>query len=249
MQLFLGSYAFPANGVDVAIAITPTAFSAAGIPIRNLHRATCKGVIEGNNQAECTDAENALRLVLADKYRDLILYKDDSTASSTKLVNNTSLSGVRIVSGPIFANELRGAEHSTLRTFTFVAEAEYLVPVGNPDVMIAFSESLTMVGTGGPVTRYRNAINGPPVKQIVYPFSVVRATQSGQAVGHLRAPDPAIIAPPLWPADELVDQRVFGQASPEALGLAYVGYGVRWSYTFETAVGFFGFPNQAPLRS
>jgi hypothetical protein len=245
MQLVIGTSPFDLNSCDVRSETSVTAFTAGGRPCRYLHRLTVDGVLSADGQVALTILENNLRAALAIPYQDLILFTDSGLPSATKLINATSLSGVRIVAGPVFDNRRGGAEYSTLRSFTFVAEAEYLGRATDAAALLAFTETVSVTGTGGPVTRFRPAVNAPPVKQIVYPSSTIKATQAGSAVGHLFAPDPPL---PLWPDDELLDQRSLTQTSPQALGLQLAGYAITWAYTFE-AVGLLGAsPNTPPLR-
>lgn len=241
MQLVVGPVTLPANGADVRTVVR--AVVRAGRVVRHVKQLFVTGDLEGDGQAALTTEENTLRLALDnfDPRASIILYTDAGGISATNLIGTNSISGVRIM-GYDLPNSRAGAEYATLRSFSFVAEAEFLAS-GNTNNIIFFQESVTTIGTGGPVTRMRPALNSAPVKQIVFPASVVRATQSGQAVGQLLYPNPTT---PLWPLHELLDQRVITRITPEFFGADSAEFLTTWTYQFEAAVSLNLPPNVFP---
>lgn len=243
MQAFWGArYSFLENGVDIS-SRTRLVLSDAGRPLRYVTRVSVGGWLEGASQAALSAAEAELRAALAYQYEDFRFLSDAGAAVAVSLPNATSLSGVRVVDGPNFTGAT-GAEYATLRQFDFELEAEYVVP-GAERAVVSFTESISVTGNGGPVRRIRVPVNSPVlVRQQVSPRSVVRATQTGRAVGHLHRPS---APPPLWPAYLLNEQVSHQLAGGEPLGRAFVNFGRTWSYAFEADVPLVGVPNLFPV--
>lgn len=238
MQLRYGTYSFDAGACKLATS-SETVWNEGGQPISQKRRIDVDGFLTASGQSAISTAMSALATALATPYQDLNFYQDDGSLSATALNNAASISGVHIVRGPDFP-DWKGNEFSQFRRFTFSAEAEY--PLTNTkNLLVSFRERLTFSG-GGPIYAYKLAINGPPQRQLIYPFSVFRATQEGEAVGYLRYPTPP---PPIWPAtlkqspdESLISPRRAGKLPP-----SYQHFGVTWRYEFESAAQLSGFPN------
>ncbi len=244
MQLRWGSsYSFPINGCDLA-SRARVVLSESGRPVRYVARVSVGGWLEADGQAALSVAETALRNALAVPYQDLKFLSDDGAVMAVSLLNANSLSGVRVVDGPNFDGR-DGAEYATLRQFGFEVEAEYLI-TSAANAVLSFSESLSITGTGGPVRRLRVPVNATAlVRQQISPRSIIRATQSGQAVGHLKYPT----APrPLWAAPILLEDQVQVQkGNPKRIGQGFVEYPLAWSYAFESDTPLVGVPGLPPL--
>jgi hypothetical protein len=202
--------------------------SQAGRPLRYQMRVDVEGYIEGTGQADLTIKEAIFRQALLTPYGNLSLLQDSGATSAVALFNNTSLSGTRIVEGPSF-EESQGPEYVTQRKVRFAMMAEYLAP-GATGVLVKYMQSVTVIGTGGPVRVWRFPINAKPIRQIVKPYSLVTVIQRGEAVGHTSKP-PA--APYLFSRDFLVNETAsIEEATPRPMGRAWVEYPVRWNYIF-----------------
>jgi hypothetical protein len=243
MRVLWGSYAFAANSCELA-SRSRVVLSDSGRPVRYVTRVNVSGWLEADGQAALSTLEASLRNALATPYQDLKFLTDDGRVTATSLLNASSLSGVRVVDGPTF-DGTSGAEYATLRQFRFEAEAEYLVRSASAAVL-SFQESVSVTGDGGPRLRLRVPVNASIIiPQVVTPRSVVRAVQSGQAVGHLGYP---AAPPPLWPRPIYQgDQSDVQRQSPRRLGLAFVEYGIAWRYAFESDGPLVGAPNLPPL--
>ena len=242
MQLFWGRYAFPVNGASTT-SKAETAFSASGRPLRYIIKISVMAYLDGNGQSDLSSQETQLRAALAIPYQDLILKRDDGQPSSTQLLNASSVSGVRVISGPDFTNEARDSEYVTQRTVRFEVGGEYLIR-GTENALVSFTETVNMSGDGGPNRHWRFPINGPPIRQVVTPYSLITASQSGSAVGHTRRPVPPA---PLWP-DYLVHPRqTQTQTTPEPHGRAWLNWPVQWSYSFEADVPLVALANLPPM--
>lgn len=169
-------------------------------------------------------------------YLDLVFKDDAGLVTSEVLKNAGSITGVRVTRGPDFTTTT-GPEYCTIRSFSFTAEAEYPINA-NGLLLLNFTESLAFSG-GLPLYVHRLAINGPPQKQLVYPQTVYRVTQSGEAVGYTTTP---LANPPKWPF-ALKEAPDIGTRSPERKGQGYQGYSISWTYRFESATPLLGAPS------
>ena len=245
MQLVYGNLAFPVNGCEVT-SRTSIERASTGRPLRYKVALDVKAYIEGSGQADLTAKENLVRLALAQPYGNLKLLQDSGADSSSALVSNNSISGVVIVDGPHFA-EAQGAEFVNRRTATFTGEAEFLI--ANADAaVVQFQEEVSIIGTGGPLTTWRLAVNARPVQQVVYPFSTVKIVQVGTAVGHrIRPSAPA----PFWAYPiEKVDRRRITTGSARRIGPGILGLiepSVSWQYEYEWDRPLIALPNLPPL--
>lgn len=244
MQLRYGPKQFPVDGTDVGVFVSPI-LDGFGNPIRRLMRLDVSGRFHVTSTADATAQEIALHNALALPYQDLTLFDDGGAATAIRLQNGTSISGVRIVSGPTFANGT-GPEYATIRTFAFSAEAEYMIS-GTEGRTISWQESVSIQGDGGPLRTYRLAVNGPilPQPQIVYPRTTVSAVQSGQAVGHTGWPAPAN---PIWPAFLITRNSGVTRIAPRRVGNGsrLIEYPIAWSYQFESPTQLVGLPTLPP---
>lgn len=234
MQLKWGTYAFDSNSAKIAFALQ-TLINAGGQPYAQTKRIDVDGFLAADGQAAIQIAASALATALARPYQDLVLYRDDGTASDTALYNAPSTTGV-VIQGLAFPDS-RGGEYATFRRFTFFAEAEY--PITNSvGLLMSFREKLSFSG-GGPIYRHRMALNGKPQKQMVYADSIYKATQDGEAVGYLSRPN---VQPPIWP-DALMQSPDVDMESPQRRGRLYTDFRVTWRYNFESDAPLIGTPN------
>ena len=234
MQVKYGTYGFPANGVKVAFS-QQTQINAGGQPYEVTKRLDLDGYLEGDGQAALVQAASALATALAVPYQDLVLYTDAGSPTDCKLLNASSTTGV-VVTDLQFPDSI-GGEYATFRRFTMSAEASYPV-TDSMSLLVSFSERLSFSG-GGPIYRHRMAVNGRPQKQLVYPFSIFKVTQEGQAVGFRKRPTPP---GPIWP-NALMEAPDRTIDAPQRRGKGYTDFAVSWRYNFESAVELVGVPN------
>lgn len=233
MQVRYGNTTLAANSTDVVTSIRAT-LGRYGNPLTYVHTVNLAGCIEADTQAACAAAEAAFRAAFSVPYQDFALLLDSGVVSPTCLLNGTSISGVRVLAMN-FPNTYGGAEYATLRSFQLTLEAEYLA--GTDDPLVDYSEAVSVVGNGGPRKVIREAINAPPVEQIVSPNTPIRATQSGRAVGLLSYPEPAR---PLWPATLVNPDEAVTKETPRPNGRGNLEFAVAWSYQFVSAVRLVG---------
>ena len=236
MRLRVGSSLFAANSTDVRRRVSAV-LSDRGKPLRYTHTLTVRGELEGDSQAELSAASAALQTALLTQYQDIVFLDDSGSATDTALLNGTSISGVRVVDLD-FPNDYGGAEYATLRSFSFVATADYLA---GPDDTVRYSESVTVVGTGEADFSMRIPISGPPVKQILSTHTPVTATQQGSITVISETPFYPNPNPPLWPALEDEEQRELTPDLQPASDGAWQCT-LSWSYRFLSEGPLTGFP-------
>ncbi|MEQ8788881.1 MAG: hypothetical protein RIC55_21395 [Pirellulaceae bacterium] len=188
-------------------------------------------------QASIRQQVNTLESAYGHDGLDAGLFHDDGSPSSHYLDSSTSLGGVR-VAGIEFDKDNRDGQYATGRSYRITLEADF----PNPAVTFQqWSESLRIIGTGGPRFVHVQTLRGAPQKQLVHQRTIVRATQTGTAVGLRGYPSPP---PPIFPAAELVDRREVSRDSPRNLHGAFIDWPVHWTFHFETAGPLVGAPNR-----
>jgi hypothetical protein len=240
MQLLYGTYQFAVNAVDLGVEVE-TLFNAGGQPYMQRDVVNVTGLLQGTSQNDMAQQMNALMTALNNQFQDLVFKLDDGTNSAAVLLNSTSTSGVRIRDLQFPSEPGTGAGYATVKRFSFRAEAEYPLP-GSANFLVSWQESLSFSG-GGPLVIHLPAVNGvPPQKQISYPMTAYRATQSGNAVGYRQRP---FSAPPIWP-DALKQSPDVTLVSPRLNGRIFQDYGISWNYLYESATPLVGFPTLWP---
>lgn len=235
MRITYGSYQCDENATTLQSS-QRTNINNGGQPYSVTRRFDVQGYLAGSSQAAIATAQAALKAALDVPYQDLKLLLDSGANSADVLLNQGSISGVKIVEGPSFTDTM-GPEYATLRSFRFSAEAEYPLS-GTALILLDWQETLTFSG-GGPIYTHRPAINGPPQKQLVYPASVFRCQQQGQAVGYLAYPLPS---PPKFPS-ALMQAPEIRRTAPKRKGPGrHEGYTISWSYSFESGSALVGLP-------
>lgn len=240
MQLKYGSDSFEAASLLIGVTME-TVQNEAGVPVIKTRRLSASGYIYEDTQAALTTRINEIERFLSIPYRDLILYDDAGAISAHLLLNATSITGVRCVSGPNFP-EKAGNEYVNQRSFNFVMEADYAIDSVTP--LVRFRETLTISG-GGPRFVVREAVEGPPVRQKVTESSGVIAVQAGEAVGFADWPILEEIAPPIFP-EWLTggdDNPRVTYVSPDQRGPNRINFGLSWEYRFHSVVPLNARPN------
>ena len=241
MQLALGTYFFPVNGVMVTSnrKIQSGEDEIPWLVVDSLH---CDGYLEGVGQNNLTTLQNQFMTVCATPFKDLILFNDDGSRSATLLTNSTSRTGVIVRDGPHF-EDTYGSEYAVQRHFKFTAEADYILPTVTARTLHAFEENITISG-GGPRYEVFPALVGPPQRQLIYEQTPCIATQSGYAIGIKGYP---FMPGPLWPfaLRGTPDQKY---VSPKKFGRNYTSYRIEWSYSYVWTTSLVGVPNRWPLN-
>jgi hypothetical protein len=242
MYLKYGNYQHAANEVSVVIS-KQGIFTEAGIAQGVRERWDIQGRLQMPDQASLSAAIDALAAAYAVQAQDIGFYFDNGQPSSHRVATAATNGGVRVVVPPSFP-EGKGAEYSTFRTYAIAVEAELLDPQAT---LLSWTEVLSFRG-GGPQFAFLEPINGLPQKQLLKQFTTFGATQSGEAVGYLGYPAPAM---PIWPQAEHVDRREVRFELPKRMGPPgsplYTRFKVSWTYSFEDAGPLVGLPTAWPI--
>lgn len=243
MQLWIGGASFAAGAADVTSRTRIGERSVRDVPVSYITALDITVTMYGSTQAALSVLEAQLRSILTQTPRkDVTLRMTSGVPSSMALANARSISGVRLVSGPDFKKS-QGSEFVNHRTASFTMEAEYPI-VNTANAVLSWTETVSIVGNGGPDRKWRFPLNARPIRQTITEYSLVRATQTGQAVGWLKLPSAPL---PLWPGLEVNPGHSVARDSPEPRGQGDVKYPVRWSYTFESGGPLVGLPSLAPV--
>lgn len=232
MQLYWGNYAFPVNAAAVTSTLR-TFRSQSGRPLRVLMDLRVTATLFGTTQTELTTLENQARSALAQPYKDLVLKQDDGNNSGLRLINRSSVGGVVITDGPNFM-DAEGPEYVKTRTLEFTGEAEFILAGVSISALVSFFETVSVLGNGGPVRRWRVPVGGDsvePIRQIVTPRSMIRYTQSGEAVGLTRYPVPRPIFPTVYLQNE---NEAIMRRTPSPKGNAWVDWPISWNYIYDS---------------
>ncbi len=235
MQLRYGSYTFDTDSCEVTMDIQ-TLVNERNVPYVQAYMMSVSGYINGANTAAVDAGCQTLESALAAPYRDLVLYTDSGSATHLALYNTGSITGV-VPTGPRYPVG-KGAELVTYRKFEFSARVEHPIGTGR-GVLMSFQESISFDGTGGPRFILKDALVGPPQRQLVQQRSRVRANQSGRATGYLEYPTPPA---PLWPQDEHLEARQVRKVGGKFRGRAWQDFVIQWSYQFESTTPLAGNP-------
>lgn len=231
MQAWYGKASAPVNGAEVTSNLTVTAANSWGVPLRYMVAYNVLCYLTGSGQADLSKKELAFRAALLKPNQDFILRTDAGGVSSAAILNDQTASGTRVVS--ISTPESKGAEFVNRRTIAFTVTAEYHVK-DTARAVVSWTETVSITGTGGPRRSWRFPINAKAIRQVVTPFSLVRAVQQGQAIGYLARP----FAPRLlWPAYEVFDARQLSYGSAERFGDTFINFPVSWAYQYERGDG------------
>lgn len=237
MQLKIGSYAFTANSCWVTVR-REFVLNEADIPYVERIELDIEGFLFGTGQSDLTTKENALVTMIESLQaagKDVSLNRDDGKQSGVYLRHRTSLTGVLCMRGPSFG-EKTGAEYAVQRKYSFTLRADYPI-INTRTALISFSEKMDFSG-GGPVYIYKDAINGPPQKQLSVFQKPYQLIQSGEAYGFLAYPR---VPPPAFP-ECLMQEPEIGKITPNRSGDTYKKFGMKWSYVMQSVAPLFAVP-------
>lgn len=241
MQMRYNNFLFPANSLTPSYE-AQVVLDDSGQPHTLKQKVSVTGRLAGSGQNNLMLMESVMLTALAATNGDLVFVGDDGTQASISLLSSGSYDGVQISS--VRTGSELGAEYATIRTFAFDAEVSRPFPSGSPVRILKWGEKVAMWG-GGAKRIGRNAINGPPQIQLVFPATVYMASQSGSAEGLLDYPSPPL---PLWPGDLAEGNPRIERVGPQRRGTTgNTNFGITWDYQFLSATPFFGGPTYQPI--
>lgn len=202
--------------------------NAAGIGYGFLFTAECPEIgFKVAGQADADTKGAAIEAALAVGGGNLVLEKDNATASFKAVTSTNTFSGVRCVRGPVWSEE-SGAQHLTYLKYAAAFEWEISFGEGAP-LLLSWNEAVSSSG-GTPLTVVQEYLNAEPeAQQTIFRQKWV-VTQQGSAVGYLAYPTPPA------PGFANPNRQSVSKAAAQRVGASgYKGFRVDWSYMWEFA--------------
>lgn len=112
------------------------------------------------------------------------------------LGDGQSRAGCRVVKPPSYEPAI-GIEMGTRRSVRVGLQADYDVRI--PNLVVGFSETVSIQGDGGPDIRYKANVIGRPTRLVLRQYTPVRVTQSGSITGRYRLVYPEEYVTELFP--------------------------------------------------
>lgn len=221
MYLKYGTYSHTANECSVTIERTATRVQS-GVARETLERWNIMGLATASSQSALTTKLRAIEAAYSENGKDIGLYDDSGTATVHLLRDRDTIDGVFVVKPPSYP-EGSGAEYSLFRTFSIAVEGKTTSETSN---LLAYAQSITYQGNGGPAWDYLVPLNGAPQAQMFTQRSLVTVTQEGQAVGYSAYPTPP---QPIWSQYLLNDQCTIRHELPS---IDSKERRVSWQYVF-----------------
>jgi hypothetical protein len=244
MILGWGNYRHEDGEVAVRIVVTPVRSEGNQYYAYDV-RWSLFGHLKAATQAALVTAIAALEAAYSTENKDLVLFQTNGVTAAASLLTAGTIGGTRIVSGPTYPEDgQHDAEFSTFRRYQIEIEARR--STGQAE-LLAWTESLSFHGTGGPKTAHAQPLVGPPQKQQLAQQTPIRVVQQGRAIGFTDWPTPP---PPQWPNDVREDEIDIKYNEPKRYGPpgspTYVEFEVEWTYPHEGVGPFVGRPNLWP---
>lgn len=207
------------------------------------HRYVIRGVKRASSQSAMTTKLAALEAAyVGQQGKDLIFYLNDGiTETQHKLLTANTLNGTRVESFRYLDGYpgVWGAktEYVNRRTYEVIISGEVL---SAESTLVAWHESLTLIGNGGLTGVIMESLVGVPEIQTTKAFTGCRAIQRGFAMGLQTWPD---FPSPLWPARMLGDRIINDIQTPKQWGsTANLMFPISWEYRFIDTSSFSGTP-------
>lgn len=233
-----GSFAFEANEVQMTRVERANIYSPRGRKLMSVQRLFWEIVVKKDTVAELTSRITAINTAFETNYQDALFYTDDAGTilSSHYLLNSTSLSGVKVIRGPVF-DRADGAEYANKRTAIVGLEAIYDT---SDDDLVSWRETLRFIGTGGQDYAILPAFPNP----VVFPLGTTTPqwiVQTGHAMGftaNVAPPGPIFTVGVYLPAT--LQETEYGSATMQGLHPRY--YPTGWTYTMLALLPQVGYP-------
>lgn len=221
-----GSFSFDDNETMVSAFRAVRIYNQRGLPAVIRRQMVIEGEIIAANTAAIDARVQQIRSAFAIDGAAAGLYQSDGTPTQFQLPTAGSLGGVRIVEEPSFSLDDGRAHYATGLPFRVVLEADY--PEVGGGGLVAYNETITRIGNGGPRRLTIELDNGVPAEQIVSTNTPVVILQSGEAVGF--SAYPAFNTPILPAYVDLPDGYVTSAGAPQLSGTVFINYPIRWQY-------------------
>jgi len=234
MQLVKGSYRHALYEAAVVITRQPS-YSDTGLKLGYLEKWAISGILQADTQAALTTAMLALEVAYSRDGEDVSI----STAAGGSTAHYIRAAGCQYVrSTPVSYPMGTGAQYTTYRNYEVGIEAYVAIGAnglitapGSPMDLMAYTETISYSGNGGPIKMYVPVITGDWPEQQINSVSPIVIVQAGSAIGATGRP---VIPYPLYP------DRIQNPPSDYRLSLDWPRsffpvkgqYPISWSYTF-----------------
>lgn len=239
MYLAYGSYVHASGETTLSILKTVLR-SEIGTRIGFTEQWKISGFIQASNVANLTAALYLLETAYSVDGNNIALYNDDGSLTQHFMLTNNTQGGVRVVD--FSYPDGYGGEYTTYRKYSVTLEGRFITAARNQ--IVAWLETLSFTGDGGPRFVMQQPLIGTPQKWQTASQTPYQCTQSGTSVMTFDYPTPP---GPLFPQAEHHDRRRIERKGPEIIFGAFQNYGVSWQYEFESTSPLFGDPTLARL--
>lgn len=202
---------------------------------------TVEGTLVGDDAEDVAEQVEELIAAYATPGQDLLwTFPDDSGVPELTLRNSACVGGVRVIQPPSFvAGE--GPEYSNYRKYVLTVQGDVRLTGASFPTIWEYSQTLSRVGTTGPVVVFQPTKYTRPLPVRTRAFSLQTVTQTGTIAGTLGYLLPAT---PIWPAALKHESATVSEdAAPRQwINGVGVGWARSWTYTFESATPLPGAP-------
>lgn len=190
------------------------------------------GTIFGDSQSDLkSNIQDLVDAYSVDK-RDFALYWTDGTATPDIAISNSDcLGGVQVTRRPVLDMRHDG-QYTSYWDYSVGLKATVILNYALArNFIYDFSETIEIVGTGGPKRVWVQLKRQRAQRQQTRPYTLCQATQSGFIVG-LNGYIDNLIPGARWP--DLLDSEGFrfSRVSPRIVNGDYMEYRTNYSYTF-----------------
>lgn len=235
MYFVYGSHVHAANEVNLVTLNVEPVFNSRGIHQSTRKTMTLRVEMIASSQSAIRTAIQAFEAAYQQGRGSAGLYHDDGSASPHYLDGPSSLGGIQV---SYTYDRSDGAEYATGRTATVTLTAEY--PNNSADAnIVAWQETLTLIGTGGPRRVVVEVLTGKPRRQTVNRSTACYAQQSGSAIGYRSYLSPPA---PMFPDSEIEDRRQIEWGSAQRQRDEFLNWPVSWNYSFASPSPLIGRP-------
>jgi hypothetical protein len=221
-----GSFSHPVNEINLASFSQRRIFNGRAKPDTLRKTMILEGVFIGASASTITSAINARQTAYLGAPQDAGLYLDDGTTPTSHVLDSSdSETGVNCIAFDF--PEGSPAEYATGRKFRVELQADYLDDEASE--IVAYKETVSFQGTGGPRIIWVENDTAAPVAQQVSAYTPVYAQQSGFCVGRT---DYLTVPNPYWPDYLDAPTKGIANSTPDLAGTKYRNYERRWDYKF-----------------
>lgn len=220
-----GSYSHQSDNVSIVVG-TANERSQQGTIQTRVTTLSITGRVDASSVSELTTAIQHLQRAYQVDGQDCGLYTD-ANVPTAHVWSAGECDSIRVM-GDVQFPDGTGGEYTTYRHFAVTIEIRQ-PPVGTSSDIVEWVERFETIGNGGPQWVMRPTVNGPPVKDVIFPSTPRKMVQSGSAVGRTFRPTPPS---PIYP-DALHGDTVGGSYETPRMRNPDRFFPIIWKYEME----------------